>query len=65
MKRVGMEKMIKAVKGMANKSSMGDDDIPQDLFKLIILNCAPVFLKIVNLSIVQQKFPEHWKISRL
>ena len=65
LKSVTIEELLKAVKSVSNKSSMGDDDIPQDLFKLIVKNGAPAFLHIVNTSIREGKFPERWKISKL
>ena len=56
LRHITMEKMMSAVRRMPNESSMGDDNMPQDLFKLIVQHGAPVFLKIVNMSITQSKF---------
>ena len=59
------KELLKAAQRMSNKSSMGDDDIPQDLFKVIVKFGAPAFLHIVNLSIREGKFPDRWKVSKI
>ena len=64
-KYVTEKELLKAAQKMSNKTSMGDDDIPQDLFKLIVKHGAPSFLHIVNLSIREGKFPDRWKLSKI
>ena len=50
---------------MKRTRSMGNDDIPADLFLLALPFMLPAVTHIINLSIREAKFPNAWKVSKI
>ena len=57
--------MLKTGRKMKKTKSMGQDDIPSDLFLLALPYMLPAITHVYNLSVVQGKFPSMWKVSKI
>lgn len=65
LKMVSQELVLKTAKRMKKTSSMGNDDIPADLFQAALPFMLPAITHICNLSLKQAKFPARRKVSKL
>ena len=65
LKSMTPENVLKTAKRMRKTTSMGRDDVPADLFLLALPYMLPAVTHIINLSLMQSRFPKLWKISKL
>ena len=62
---VGPDTVKSIIQNMKSSSSCGLDNISSYVLKLAIDELVPAITHIINLSIIQKKFPESWKTSKV
>ena len=65
LKLVKPETVKTIIKNMKSSASCGLDNINSDILKIAIDELTPAITHIINLSIIQRKFPQSWKISKI
>ena len=57
--------VLKAGRRVRKTKSMGKDDVPADLFLLVLPHMLPAVTHVYNLSLSQGMFPSMWKVSKI
>ena len=65
LKHVTISNVKKLLKGLKNSKSAGVDELDNFSIKISADIIAPVLHHIITLSIIQKKFPESWKYSKV
>lgn len=63
--KISVQEVEKIINSMANKNSSGIDMISQKLLKFVGKEVCPVLTKLINLSILEQKYPECLKTAKV
>jgi hypothetical protein len=65
LKTVNPEEVLKVIKSLKNSKSTGTDNIDTWVIKLVASDILPALTHIINLSIMQSKFPTMWKHAKV
>ena len=65
LKTVSPDDVLKVVNGLKNSKSTGTDNIDTWVIKLVASDILPALTHIINLSILQSKFPSMWKQAKV
>ena len=62
---VTYEEVLKEIRSLRDNCSIGPDNIPTSILKLVSDIIVSPFMHIINTSIQQGNFPDQWKIAKV